>query len=111
MADTLLYGTISLLTACAATAIVPAFYRVNEPYGEQTWKFYTAGIENFCSPLPVSQEEGRVMSDPFQTLCTSAVRSDHVVKESISKNTSFRRDSKRSLATSADNEFGIRRGC
>ena len=32
MADNLLYGTASLLTTCATTAMVPAFYRVDIPY-------------------------------------------------------------------------------
>jgi hypothetical protein len=52
MADTLLYGIISLLTACT-TLIVPAFYRLNELYEHRRGKFYTAGIETFRSSVSV----------------------------------------------------------
>jgi hypothetical protein len=45
MADTPLYGTISLLTACVATAIVPAFYRVKAESTNHT----NTDVEILCS--------------------------------------------------------------
>jgi hypothetical protein len=62
---TVLYGTISLLTACATTAIVPAFYRSERSIRTLTWKLYAAGIENFRSSLSVSQREGWVIHSRF----------------------------------------------
>lgn len=57
MAGTLLYGTTSLFTACATTAIVPAFYRVNEPYEHGRGNSIQREMKISARPCPCLKEK------------------------------------------------------
>jgi len=58
MADTLLYGTISLLTACTTTAIVLGYlpFTVNKPYEHRRGNSMQLGLKTSARPCPCLKE-------------------------------------------------------
>lgn len=67
-AGTLLYGTIPLLAACATTAMVPTFYRVNWPHQHKSGNSVRRELESSARRCPCLAVKRGIPDS-----CTSAV--------------------------------------